>query len=486
MLSATVENIRNMERQSIAAGTPEYLLMRRAGEKAAAWIGKYYADAVRFVILCGGGNNGGDALVAAAELSKKFPVHIYSVREFSGFGNCAACAAKDLPSDIPFEVRDSLSSADFRSGDVIVDGLLGIGFSGGTLRENVKSFIHAANNSHCPVVALDLPSGINGDTGEASPNGAVNAEVTLTFGRPKNGLFRGAGALLRGALRVIDIGLSEYRCSGMEIMTNCDAVKLLPSMARDCHKNLRGRVLIWGGSPEYPGAPALSTSGALRSGAGMVRTVSEADLTGRVPNAAIVRKLFSGETPEDWFVLSDVLVCGCGWGGCANEKNLQTAWDFPGKLLLDADALNGLAHFPQIWKKRENVILTPHPGEAVRLATAFGVKNSGDRRELSMALAEKLHAAVVLKGRDSIVAAPDGHAVIIAAGSPALATAGSGDVLAGVIGALAAGTDCFNAAVLGAYVHGIAGENASGILIADDLPAEIGKTLERIRLNAVY
>lgn len=485
MLTAGIEQIRAMERRSIAAGVPEYELMRRAGIGAANWIAVAYHDAARMVILAGGGNNGGDALVVAAGLSRKFPVEIFSTKALSDFTGCAAHAAADLPPEIPFFQRSSLSVYDFRPGDVIIDGLLGIGFSGGALRSEVKSFIHAANNSRCPVVALDLPSGINGDTGSASPDGAIRAEVTITFGRPKSGLFAGAGGCLRGALRVIDIGLMDDGSNGVEIMTDRDAVAMLPHWDLTCHKNSRGRVLLWAGSAEYPGAAALAVRGAMYGGAGMVRIASEAQL--ELPAAAIVRRLSGGEVPENWFPLADVLVCGCGWGSCGTAANLAAAWQFPGILLLDADALNTLARHPEVWRRRENLILTPHPGEAVRLAASFGVDSSLNRQNLALALAEKLSAVVVLKGRDTVVAAADGSSRIIAAGSPALAVAGSGDVLAGVIGALAAQLKHpFDAAALGAYLHGIAGETAPGMLIADDLPEQVGRIMRQVAGNKLF
>lgn len=486
MRSAAVETVRKLEKACIAGGTGEFTLMRRAGVRAAAWISAKFPRAGRFVILCGGGNNGGDALVAAAELSKKFPVVIYSTRARDEFRNCAATAAADLPPEIPFFVRQKLDENDFFSGDVIVDGLLGIGFTGGALRDEVKSFIAAANRSRLPVAALDLPSGIDGDSGNASPDGAVTAALTLTFGVPKNGLFASDGIGKRGMVRCIDIGLPANDAPGVEIMTNCDAVKMMPDFAPEDHKNSRGRVLVWGGSVEYPGAAALAVCGAMCSGAGLVRCVSE--VLPDLPRAAIYRRLGALETPESWYDLSDVLVCGCGWGSSGNAAKLSAAWEFPGTLIVDADALNVLARHPGVWKKRENLILTPHPGEAARLAESAGVTLSGNRMENARLLAEKFHATVIYKGKDSIVAAPGREPRVIAAGSPALATAGCGDVLAGCVGALAArrGVDAFTAAVLGAYLHGVAGENAPGVLIADQLPEQIGLSLRKIVSNGLF
>ncbi|MBR7121521.1 MAG: NAD(P)H-hydrate dehydratase [Lentisphaeria bacterium] len=484
MQTAPVALIRRMEKQAVDSGIPEYELMLRAGIQAAHYIRKHFPDAGRFVILCGGGNNGGDALVAARHLLPA-EVIIYSTVEKNTFTGCAANAVRDLPETIPFIYRQSLSHADFFPGDVIIDGLLGIGFSGGRLRESTRSFIAAANAAGLPVVALDVPSGIEADSGFCADNGALRADITLTFGRPKSGLFQNDGSKLRGALRVLNIGLSGDESSGMRVFTNLDAVNLIPHFPVDCHKNSRGRVLIWGGSPEYPGAAALSSLAALKSGTGIVRCASEADLSGRLCNAVIFEKLASGGVPEKSMAFSGVLVCGCGWGSCASRENLLRALEFPGKVILDADALNIAAQNPDCWKIRKNLVLTPHPGEAARLLKAFRIASSGDRLTDAANLAAQLHAVVILKGRDSVAAAPGHSPVTVAAGSPMLATAGSGDVLAGVIGALAESLEIFDAAVLGAYVHGVAGEMCNCIPVADELPQMVSEVIVKLQRNQI-
>ena len=376
-----------------------------------------------------------------------------------------------MPEAIPFLVKSDLSSYDFRLGDLIVDGLLGIGFSGGKLRENTAAMIRVANDSGLPIVALDLPSGIDADSGEAAVNGAIKACVTLTFGRPKPGLFLADGYRLCGRVRVVPIGLDGDDPAGMEIFTNLDAVEKIPHWQVDCHKNSRGRVLVRAGSEEYPGAAALCTLAALKSGAGLVRCLSDADLNGRLCNAAIYEKISSEDCPEKYFNCSDVLVCGCGWGRRASAEVLSAALDFPGTLVLDADALNFLSSEPSLWKKRKNVILTPHPGEAARLMRAWNIADTADRIECAEALAEFSGAVIVLKGFRTVVAAPGRRGTIVAAGNAVLAAAGSGDVLAGTIGALAAqGLEAFDAACLGAFIHGVAGEEAEKVLIADELP----------------
>ena len=486
MYCAGTNLIRQMEKESVAGGVPEYELMRRAGIQAARWINDRFPDAARVVILCGGGNNGGDALVAAAYLRHR-EVIIYSTKEKSAFSGCAACAVRDLPEKIPFIVRKTLSEADFFSGDIIVDGLLGIGFCGKELRSDVQSFIKAANSSNLPVISLDLPSGINADTGEAAVNGAVRAHTTLTFGRPKSGLFTGDGAQLRGGLRILDIGLTDVAgTAGREIFSNFEAEKIVPRHRLDVHKNSRGKVAVWAGSAKYPGAAVLCSHGALKAGAGMVRCASEADLSSRLCQAVIFEQLSPGGIPEDIFSVSDVLVCGCGWGNTGSVAALRAVLDFPGKVVLDADALNFIAGHPEVWQKRNDVIITPHPKEAERLLLGFGMALSESRIKNAVMLASETGAVTLLKGRDTVVASPDGRAVTIAAGNPLLATAGSGDVLAGVIGAQAAqGLSAVDAAMLGAYVHDIAAERADGILTADEMPGIISHIMVKLQNNRI-
>jgi len=491
MITASVSEIRAMEMAAVAAGVAEYTLMCRAGIGAADLIGARYPSAQRFVILCGSGNNGGDALVVARELAARGRrVRIFSTVEKSSFKGAAECAAKELPENIPFIHTVELDKYDFAPGDVIVDGILGIGFKGGKLREAAASFIAAAVNSKLPVVALDLPSGAVADDGSISENGAVCAGLTITFGLPKRGLFCGECRRLRGDLRVVDIGLPVLKKDEkVEIFTNIDGVNLITSPDVDAHKNSRGRVLIWGGSEDYPGAPGLCAAAALHSGAGMVRLFAPA--VGTLPNAVIFRKTCGSvedcEILRKAFVNGDVLVAGCGWGGGVPEEFLHCVMDFPGKVVLDADGLNLLARRTDLWRKRNDLIITPHPGEAVRLARASGIEIPEKREDFAALLAEKFCAVTALKGRDTVVASPDGKVRIVAAGNSALATAGSGDVLAGVIGAFASThNDTADAVALGVFVHGIAGECADGIPCADDLPVEAGRVIRRLRANDLY
>lgn len=490
----TVSAVRNAEKSAVDSGVAEYSLMFDAGSQAADIINFHYRNAPRFVVLCGGGNNGGDALVTAAVLFGKYRrnVVIYSVKSRDGFAGCAGQAVKDLPEEISFFHRENLSVKDFKPGDVIIDGLLGIGFAGGALRSEVKSFIAAAVASGLPVAALDLPSGMNGDTGVVSPDGVINADMTITFGMLKAGLFSGEGSRCRGKLRLVDIGLDAGVSCGKEVFTNLDAVKTVTHPGFDCHKNSRGRVLVWGGSSLYPGAPVLSGVAALRCGAGIVRIVSNGDCRPLAPAEVIVKKILCGSDVSrdvrEFFPLSDVLVAGCGWGDETPVEALDVLWEFPGTLILDADALNMFSANIARWRCRDRVIITPHPGEAVRLAAALGLDcPAGNRERLAKELAGKLQCTVLLKGRDSVIADRNGNLMLIASGNHALATAGSGDVLAGIIAACVCGIEnTMTAAALAGFIHGAAGENSPGIPLAGEFGERAGIVLAAARQNALF
>ncbi len=484
MKMISVTEMRRVEAFAMASGVSEYELMRRAGEGAAAEIRKFMQTRSfgRAVILVGRGNNGGDALVVAGLLG--IPTEIWATAPLTELHGEAAEAARDLPSSMTIRVRDTLSPLDFVPGDFIVDGLLGTGFAG-KLRPRFRNWIEAANASGCPIVALDLPSGVNGDTGRADSGVAIRAELTIPFGYPKTGHFREDGPGASGRLRLVDIGLVEptdgVKCDG-EAFFASDAKRLLVPLAYDAYKNQRGQLLIAAGSAEYSGAAALAARAALRMGAGIVRLAVPVRPYAALPGALIVREVHTGDggfdresLPEllEMMSRSDAVAAGSGWGARRGVGAvLAELLKFPGALLLDADALNAAARDPKAWVRRERLVITPHPGEAKRLAEAFGVLFSNDRGEFASALAEAMRAVVVLKGPQTVVASPDGRRSFNSSGCPALATAGSGDVLAGIIGALLAGSPDrpFEMAQLGVFLHGLAGEANQPGLIADDLP----------------
>ncbi len=491
----SVPVMRQLEARAIRAGTPGYELMRRAGIGAARIINSFSRNRFdRIVILGGSGNNCGDALVAAAFL--ELPVLIYAVRPLTELGNEARQAARDLPEPVRVEVRRSLSERDFSPGDLIVDGLLGTGFSG-ELRPQFAEWIAAANRSRLPVIALDLPSGLNADTGRIDSGVAIRAEMTITFGFPKRGLFLADGPRCSGRIRLVEIGLDEPETAETaEAFFFSDAVAGWPRPEGEVYKNRRGRLLVAAGSAPYTGAAVLAARAALRIGAGIVRMALPATPLAAVPAALITARVADeagsfgpASLPElrELLAAGDAAVAGPGWGsGPGLGAVLSELLEFPGPLLLDADALNAAAREPERWRKRDSLIITPHPGEAARLAAAFGVATGSGRAEFAANLAAKLGAVVVLKGTQSVTAAPDGRRTINTSGSAALATAGSGDVLSGTIGGLMAGgaLPAYEAARLGVFLHGAAGETGGAGTIADDLPERYPAILNAVQTGA--
>ncbi len=487
MKIVSVAVMRKLESRAAASGVSGFAMMRSAGEAAAEAIAdlfRKHPGVNRVAVVTGKGNNAGDGFAAAAAMPPDIPVEIHASVPLASLRGDAAAHAGRLPGRIP--VRESAAPPEFKPDTLIVDALLGIGFRGEP-REPLDGFIRAVNASGCPVAALDLPSGLDGDSGRAGRD-AVAADLTVTFGLPKTGLFTGDGPRLCGSLRLGGIGiprsmLDDVQGSGEAFFAQ-DARGMLPRLPHDSHKNTRGRTLVVAGSATYPGAAVLSALGALRGGSGMVRLASPVMPEHQLPAAVIRRRLSMADDGgfgasaaaelDDLLTVSDAVVAGPGWTvGEQRRRMLRRLLLTPLPTVLDADALNLLAERPL--GCRGNVVLTPHPGEAGRLFAAYGVAAPEDRRSAALKLAEATGAVVVLKGPQSVVAAPDGRSSYNTAGSAALATAGSGDVLAGLTGALlAGGMDAYDAARLAALLHALAGEAwPRRGLCADDLPGRL-------------
>ena len=475
----SVGTMRRLEAGAVESGTSEYRLMRRAGAGAAAVIEKYSSSRFRrAVFFCGGGNNAGDAIVCAGLLN--IPHVVIFTRPPDTFKGAAAEAYKEFA---PCLNTVPLEEWDFERGDVLIDALLGIGFKGGELRPSLEKPLKMMAESGKTVIAFDLPSGLDGDSGIAA-KGTPPAALTITFGLPKQGLFLNDGPRFCGKIAVVPIGVENADFPGAlpyTFFTGSDAARLMPGTSLDAHKNSRGRILLLCGSTDYPGAAVLASKGALYF-AGLVRTISvqcpnmpplPAALIARLlppdPTGALPAKAL--EMASDMAEASDVLCAGCGWGSHVSPELLKSVLKFPGKVLLDADALNLLARHLGLWNYRSDVVLTPHPGEALRLAQGFGINAGGSREEFAARLASRLGCTVVLKGYHTCVATSDGTVSVNSSGGPELAMAGSGDVLAGIIAALGSQIKNFaDAARVGVFFHGAAGDAGHGAVIADELP----------------
>jgi hydroxyethylthiazole kinase-like uncharacterized protein yjeF len=430
---------------------PDGALMQRAATglatACARRLGRVYGE--RVVMLVGAGNNGADALWAGGQLAAR------------GAQVTAVCVGNPVPDALAALRRAGGrvgTTASIGSAALVVDGLVGIGGRGG-LRPDAAAVASAAATRD--VVAVDVPSGVDADTGAVAGT-AVRADLTVTFGTLKPGLLVGAGRVRAGALHLVDIGLGPYLPDPTaEVLEDADVAPLLPPGEAASDKYTRGVVGVAAGSPSYPGAAVLAVGAAVRAGAGMVRFAgarhAAEQVRARWPEV-VVHEGQGGDVLAAGRVQAWVVGPGLGTderAAATVEAVLGT--DVP--VLVDADALSVCAQHPE-WLRRRSAetLLTPHDREYAR----FGTEVGADRIAAARALAADLGVTVLLKGDATVVAAPGGRTRVNPTGSPVLATAGTGDVLSGGCGALLAqGLPALDAGSLGAYLHGRAGALAA-------------------------
>ncbi|MGV9252446.1 NAD(P)H-hydrate dehydratase [Streptomyces sp. NPDC003697] len=461
----SVETVRTAERE-LMARLPDGALMQRAAAGLAAacadLLGRVYGR--RVVLLVGSGDNGGDALYAGARLARRgagVTAVLLADRAHPG-GLAALCRAGGTVARPP-DAGDLIDRA-----DLVVDGIVGIGGKGG-LRPDAALLAERAAASRAAVVAVDLPSGVEADTGEVR-GAAVRADLTVTFGTHKPGLLIDPGREHAGTVRLVDIGLDLPATPELEALQHVDVARLLPLPAAESDKYRRGVVGIAAGSARYPGAAVLAVSGALRGGAGAVRYVGPA---GQAVIAHFPETLVSDRGPsragrvQAWVV-------GPGAGDDAATVAEVVDTDVP--VLIDADGLR-LADRDAVRSRTAPTLMTPHAGEAAALLGVTREEVEGARLSSVRELAARYGATVLLKGSTTLVAAPDGAPVRVnPTGTPWLATAGSGDVLSGLAGSLlAAGLSARDAGSVAAYLHGLAGRFA-----ADGAPAGAHDVAEMI------
>lgn len=447
-------------------GIPTGELMARAGAAAFAVLRERWPQAQRITVVCGRGNNAGDGYVLARHAYQAgLQVQVLQLPgESSGAAAAGDAAAALAALPVPPQGFEPGKLAD---ADVIVDALFGIGLRG---KPNAAAalVIAAINASHKPVLALDIPSGLDAETG-AGVSHAVHATATVTFLAVKPGLVSGRAVEAVGELFFRPLGLAASRLrSAAEWLTLADLRSRLPLRRRGSHKGEQGHVLVIGGSAGMGGAARLAGEAALRTGAGLVSVYCHQDYAGPMLAARPELMVTGYASVPDFLQLdpllgrADVLVLGPGlstaaWAAPVLEHVLAAASGKP--LLLDADALNLLARRPPA-KPLERVILTPHPGEAARLLGVTTAEIEADRHQAVRDLQRRYGGVVLLKGAGSLVC--DGQRLsVIAGGNPGMASGGMGDVLAGVIAALSGqGFSRFDAARLGAALHAWAADQA--------------------------
>ncbi|WP_246736087.1 NAD(P)H-hydrate dehydratase [Enterovirga aerilata] len=479
--------MREADRRTIENGTPGFTLMLRAGEAAADAACRMLPQAGRVLVLCGPGNNGGDGFVAARILADRG--HRVTVAAMKPVADLSGDAAE--AGHLWGEAVCPLAAADPAGADLVVDALFGTGLAR-DLQGEVVEAIARVNGAGRPVLAIDVPSGIDADTGLVR-GAAVKAERTVTFACRKPGHLLYPGRAHAGAVEVADIGVSCMGLDGPAVHANGPEIWLpaFPRIDPAGHKYDRGHALVLSGGPGHTGAARLAARGALRAGAGLVSVVTSARAL--AVNAAHLTAImmrvcddpdeFSDLLTDDRF---NALALGPALGvGEATRRWVEAALEADRATVLDADALtsfSGMAEgFAALARapREHPVVLTPHEGELRRLLAGPG-EVSAEAREIAgrpskldraVGLAAFANAIVVLKGADTVVASPEGSAVINENGSPYLGTAGSGDVLGGIVaGLMAQGMPGFEAAACAVWMHAEAGARFGPGLIAEDIP----------------
>ena len=521
MKVVTAEQMREIDRRAASAGLTTEILMENAGRAVAEQIKRLVGSVAgkRILVIVGPGNNGGDGLVAARHLADsgaETSLYLCSKRP-EGDKNLVLTQRRGI---ITFQTDQDSHFARLNEflakAEIVVDAVFGTGRSralDGVFKEVMTRVIVAKNKTpKIQIVAVDIPSGLDSDSGAVDPN-CPQADVTITLGYPKPGLFNFPGAARAGKVIIADIGLPPNIGENIptELITEEWVKSALPERPADANKGSFGKVLVVAGSINYIGAAYLACMGAARAGAGLVTLSTASSLqpilavkmteTTYAPlpesepgviattAASVLKKLLPGY---------EVLVMGCGLGQSTAVTGLiksvlfnRSKGPFPA-MVLDADALNILAKLPNWWQKlSQDVILTPHPGEMSRLAGITVDEVQHRRLEVARKLAAEWQKVVVLKGAYTIVAASDGRARINQSANAGLASAGTGDVLSGAIaGLVAQGLSLFDAAACGVYLHAQAGEmvrqeiGEAGVLASDLLPV-LPKVIKALKQNEI-
>jgi len=520
---ATTNQIRKLEADWISSCEASWgqVLMELAGQQAAKvayhmWLNK----PGKVAIVCGNGNNGGDGLVIARYL------HLWQVPVTVGFigakidksehqmNSKEAQINKNIAKKLEIEMKllDKASALDFKGITLVIDALLGTGLDR-PVNDLYKDVIERINDTRLAkelaVLAVDVPSGINTDTGQIM-GGAIRADTTATFGYLKAGLLCHPAAELCGELNLIDIGLPPLGKRSPEIsLSTVDYIwSLIPERKANSNKGTFGTLLTIAGSTGMSGAAFLSSRSSLRAGAGLVFLATAKSVLEHLPPGEVIYKplpetdeqsIDSTAVKEALELVKTASAIVLGPGLTTHERTVLFIREFLSALiakadsphcLIDADALNALSKFPEIIEhKVKPFVLTPHPKELSRLTGQTVQEIQTDRITAALKAANKFGSVLVLKGAHSIIASPDGRVFVNPTGNASMAKAGAGDVLSGIIGGLLAqNLPPFEAAVAGTYIHGLAGEIASlelgmASVLANDISMNISGALDHINNN---
>jgi len=472
------DQVRELDRLAIQEhGIPGFDLMSRAGQAAFDLLRDRWPQARRVCIFCGVGNNGGDGYVIAALAEKAgFEAHVVQVGDVTRTQGDALTALQRAEGEgASFQAFDPNLSDGANGADIIVDALLGTGLSG-EVRGDYAQAIDVINRSGCPVLAVDIPSGLCSDSGRVLGH-AVKADCSISFIGLKQGLLTGQAPDYVGDLYFADLQVPAAVVEPMPpsaiLINNARIREWLPPRSRLSHKGNNGHVLVIGGDLGMGGAAAMAAEAAGRSGAGLISVITRPQHISAILSRRPECMVLGVEVGEDISVQLnnvDVLVVGPGIGqGAWGQSLLRQALATNLPMVLDADALNLLASgqpcddATAARTGRGNWVLTPHPGEAARLMSDTIDAVLRDRYAAVRGLQQQYGGAVVLKGAGSLIASDAGRTWVCRSGNPGMATGGMGDVLSGVIGGLLAqGLSVEQAAAAGVQVHAAAGDLATG------------------------
>ncbi|MDB5456585.1 MAG: carbohydrate kinase, YjeF related protein [Caulobacter sp.] len=462
----TVAEMTAADRAAVERGTPATTLMERAGRAVAEAVRERFSPRPT-VIWCGPGDNGGDGYVIARHLRRRgWPVRV------EGLSAPATPSARWAAGRWRGETAPL--SPEPTPADLYIDCLFGAGLSR-PLEGDAARLARALQGRAAKIVAVDLPSGVAGDTGRPLGEAAFAASLTVTFHRRKLAHALAEGRAACGEVVVVDIGLAPVAAKLCENTPALWAARF-PWPQADAHKHMRGRLMVVGGEALHTGAARLAARGGLRIGAGVVTLLSPPSalaINAAHLEAIMLAPLESELELEAAAEAADAVVIGPAAGvGEATQRNLFALARTGAALVVDADALTSFRHDPEALFSAldRDDVLTPHPGEFERIFPGL-LAASPERVTAAREAARRAGGIVVLKGSDTVIAAPDGRAAVSLNGAPWLATAGSGDVLAGfVAGLIAQGMESFEAACAGVWIHAEAAAAHGPGLIAEDLP----------------
>jgi len=511
---ATANEMRNIDSQTInEIGIPGIVLMENAGLVVVRAIEREFPVSKfnNVSIFAGKGNNGGDGLVITRHLANKgYRVVTYLLSEpdrFSGDALTNLQIAQKMELPLEFILSDDhleKYEASISRSDLIVDAIFGTGLNG-SVRGYAGNLIEFLNKTGIPIIAVDLPSGLDADFGKIYGS-CIRASLTVTMALPKRGLLLYPGASFVGKMEIADIGIPESVVESQNIPINLlnasQVAELLPPRPRDGHKGMFGRVLVIAGSVGLTGAATMASKSALRVGAGLVTLGLPESLNPMMEvKLTEVMTLPLHETGDQTIALraydkimqliSNIDVVAIGPGLSQNPETASLVRklcnDINIPMVIDADGLNALAEDKNILKELgEQTVLTPHPGEMSRLIERPVSDIQSDRINIALNFAKENKVVLVLKGVPTIVATPQGEAYLNTTGNPGMASGGTGDVLTGIIsGFIAQGLDAKKSAILGVYVHGLAGDlasidNGETGMITDDLIEQLPKAIRKL------